>query len=65
VVIPPNSSATIFLPILTGDRNYKSHILESGKPADQSPGLSFAGSEGSFHRYAAGSGEYTFTVRLK
>ena len=51
--IPANSTATVSLPI-AGD------VLESGKPAAQSPGVRFLRTEGRRNVFEVGSGNYRF-----
>lgn len=56
VVIPANTTATIYVPSLEG-----SAVLESGKPAEKAPGLAFVKNENGYAVFEAGSGSYTFT----
>ena len=55
VTIPANTSANIFVPARD-----LAHILEAGKPADQSKGVSFLRMEKSAAVFAVGSGSYKF-----
>jgi alpha-L-rhamnosidase len=57
VVIPPNASAVVKLPQPEGAR-----ILESGRPAMQSPGVSLLQRDGSSADYRVESGEYHFSI---
>jgi hypothetical protein len=59
VVIPANTTATIWVP-----SEDSSSVHESGRPAATSPGISFVKVEGSSSIYQAGSGDYTFTANL-
>lgn len=57
VTIPPNAQALVYVPARKSDR-----ITESGKPADQSPGLRFQGWQNNAAVYKVGSGDYRFQV---
>jgi hypothetical protein len=54
--VPANSSATIVIPNARADT-----VLESGKPAAASDGVTFLRQEGDTAQFAVGAGEYTFT----
>ena len=51
--IPANSTATVYLPA-----SPESKDTESGKPADESPGVEFLRREGGRNVYVVGSGRY-------
>ena len=53
--IPANTTATVFVPVRTGGR-----VMESGVPAEKSPGVTFLRTEGGRAVYAVDSGEYNF-----
>ncbi len=57
VEIPPNTSATVYLPAQFGV-----YITESGKPADQAMGVKFLRKEDSASVYEIESGRYSFAV---
>jgi alpha-L-rhamnosidase len=57
VVIPANTSATVYVPAGTGAR-----VLESGKPASQAEGVRSIGTDGDDMVFAVGSGQYEFTA---
>ncbi len=59
VVIPPNTSARIFVPARD-----KSAVTESGKPAGSSPGVKFLRMESGAAVYAVSSGAYQFQSTL-
>jgi hypothetical protein len=56
VVIPPNTTAQIYVPTTNA-----SAITESGVPAASSPGVSYAGLSNGCAIYAVGSGQYMWT----
>jgi alpha-L-rhamnosidase len=53
VVIPPNTSAQVFVPTTNGVS-----VTESGLPAANSPGVTYLGSSNGCAVYAVGSGHY-------
>jgi alpha-L-rhamnosidase len=55
VIVPVNTSATIFMPTADSDS-----VRESGKVASQSPGVEFLRMQGAFALYHVPSGEYNF-----
>jgi alpha-L-rhamnosidase len=55
VTIPPNTTATVFVPSKDIDG-----ITESGKPARQSNGVQLLRQESGAGVYRVGSGRYTF-----
>jgi alpha-L-rhamnosidase len=55
VTVPPNATATVYVPSKEGTT-----IAESGKPADQSPGLQFLRRENGAAVFFAVSGRYSF-----
>ena len=57
VSIPPNTTATVFLPARLGDP-----ITEGGVAADRSPQVRYLRRESECAVYAIGSGNYRFTV---
>ncbi|MBN2581285.1 MAG: family 78 glycoside hydrolase catalytic domain [Pirellulales bacterium] len=57
VEVPPNSSATVFVPA-----DDPSSVAESGRPAAQSPGVRFIGMTDGTAAYEVGSGRYTFSA---
>ncbi len=57
--VPPNTSATIFVPT-----DKPASVLESGKPAGQAPGVRFAGIVDLMSVYEVGSGRYAFSIPL-
>ena len=59
VVIPANTTATIFVP--TGDTQ---HVLEGGALALSSPGVKFLKIEAGVASYLVGSGTYDFQSTL-
>lgn len=58
IVVPVNTTATVYVPAPGGAR-----VTESGKPAEQSPGIKFLKSENDRAVYLAGSGHYRFVVK--
>jgi alpha-L-rhamnosidase len=56
VVIPPNTTAQIYVPTTNA-----SAITESGVPATNSPGVTYVGVSNSYAIYAVGSGHYVWT----
>jgi hypothetical protein len=56
-VVPPNSTALIYLPTEAG-----TEVRESGVPVGSAPGVEFVREEGSTGIYKVGSGEYHFVV---
>ncbi len=59
VKIPPNTTATVFLPAVSADR-----ITESGKPLVKARGVKFLRLEGNFAVLAVESGAYRFVSGL-
>ena len=59
VVIPPNATATVFVPTRDPEA-----ILESGQPAVQSPGLRLLRREQGVAVFQVGSGRYSFTAPI-
>ncbi|MGB6931901.1 MAG: family 78 glycoside hydrolase catalytic domain [Acidobacteriaceae bacterium] len=59
VSIPPNTSATLYLPAAT-----PASVLENGKPAASAGGVRFLRSEPATAVYAIGSGDYVFTSKI-
>jgi alpha-L-rhamnosidase len=59
VVIPPNSTATIFVPAKDA-----ASVTESGKPAGEVKGVKFLRMENNAAVYAVGSGNYKFQSQL-
>jgi len=55
-VIPPNTTAQIYVPTTNGNA-----ITESGVPATNSPGVSYVGLSNGFAIYAVGSGHYVWS----
>ena len=56
VVIPPNTTAQIYVPTTNA-----SAITESGVPAASSPGVTYVGISNSYAIYAVGSGHYMWS----
>jgi len=59
VTIPPNSTATVFVPAKDA-----ASVTESGKPAGEAEGVKFLRMESNAAVYAVGSGTYQFQSRL-
>lgn len=59
-VIPPNTSAEVFIPVRQGGT-----VTEGGKPADKAAGVKFLRNEGNRSVYEVGSGAYDFEAVLK
>jgi alpha-L-rhamnosidase len=57
VVIPPNTTATVYLPAAD-----PAGITESGKPAAEAEGVKFLRMEQRAAVYEVGSGSYAFRV---
>jgi alpha-L-rhamnosidase len=57
VAVPPNTSATVFVPA----RDTAS-VSEGGRPAAQASGVQFLRSEGDAAVYRVGSGSYVFSA---
>jgi alpha-L-rhamnosidase len=55
VVVPPNATATLYVPVKEAKT-----VTESGEPADRSRGVKFIRIEGGAAVYAVGSGTYSF-----
>jgi len=55
--VPANTSATLYLPVAEGLR-----VLESGKPVDQAPGVTFVRREPGHLIYQVLSGRYQFEI---
>ena len=58
VTIPPNSSATVYVPAKSADR-----VTENGVPASRSTGVRFLRMEGDAAVFSVQSGSYTFIAR--
>ena len=56
VTVPPNTTATVFVPTDMTDR-----VLESGKPAKEVNGVTFVSSQVDSAIYEMGSGSYSFS----
>jgi alpha-L-rhamnosidase len=59
VTIPPNTTATIFVPAKDA-----ASVTESGKPAGDAEGVKFLRMENNTAVYAVGSGNYQFQSPL-
>ena len=59
VTIPPNTSATVYVPTKDADS-----VTESGKPATQAAGIKYLRTENNAAVYAVGSGTYQFQSTL-
>jgi len=59
VTIPPNTTATIFVPAKDA-----ASVTESGKPAGEAKGVKFLRMENHAAIYAVGSGNYQFQSQL-
>ncbi len=59
VTVPPNSTATVFVPTKKA-----SGVTESGKPAARSPGVKSLGRRDGYVLFQVESGEYRFTSRI-
>jgi len=57
VVVPPNTTATVYLPAAQGEA-----VSEGGRPAAEAPGVEAAGWENGVALYRVGSGSYRFAV---
>ncbi|MCH5375747.1 MAG: hypothetical protein JJ992_17385 [Planctomycetes bacterium] len=57
VTIPPNTTATVHVPALHTDG-----VQESGRAANQAPGVTYLRSEAGCAVYSVGSGQYSFHV---
>jgi alpha-L-rhamnosidase len=60
VTIPPNSTATVFVPAKDA-----ASVTESGKPAAEAKGVKFLRMENGAAIYAVGSGNYQFQSQLQ
>ena len=60
VVVPPNTSATIYVPTTDADK-----VLESGKPVSEVKDLKFVGAVDGTVKYEVGSGNYVFISPVK
>ena len=60
VIIPANTTATIYVPAAS-----IGEVRESGKTATGAEGLRFLGSEGGSVVFAAGGGEYHFVSKIR
>jgi len=60
VTIPPNSSATVYVPTSNAQT-----VTESGKNASRAPGLHLLKTEPGYAIFEAKSGQYEFTAELK
>jgi hypothetical protein len=58
VDVPPNTSATIYVPA-----NDPASVMESGKPAGEAPGVKLVGTADLAAIYEVQSGHYAFSVR--
>jgi len=59
VTIPPNTTATVYVPAKSADA-----VTESGNPAAQSPGVKFLREENGCAVFEIGSGKYEFVSAL-
>jgi alpha-L-rhamnosidase len=59
VVIPPNTTATIWLPAANSEP-----ARENNRPAASSTGITYLRMDGAYALYQVGSGDYTFTTTL-
>jgi hypothetical protein len=59
VVVPPNSSATVFVPT-----KYAASVVEGDRPAAQAEGVKFLRAEGNAAVYEVSPGNYTFTSKM-
>ena len=58
VIVPVNSTATVYVVANSAER-----VFESGVVAQKSPGVTFIGMENQFAVYRVGSGDYSFISR--
>jgi alpha-L-rhamnosidase len=58
-MVPPNSTATVYVPAKDADS-----VRESGKPAGSAQGIKFLRAENGALLYQVGSGSYSFTCPL-
>ena len=65
ITIPPNTTATVFIPIFNGNIPDRKAILESGKPAEESTGIRYLRTDKNFIIYEVGSGNYIFSSESK
>jgi hypothetical protein len=59
VVVPPNTTATIDIPVVNKDS-----VTEGGKPIVDSGGIAFLNFQDSHASYQVGSGDYTFKAEM-
>ncbi|MGA3327502.1 MAG: family 78 glycoside hydrolase catalytic domain [Terriglobia bacterium] len=59
IVVPPNATATVYVPV-----NDPETVRESGKPASHADGVKFLRVESGASVYEVGSGSYAFTCQL-
>ena len=64
VSVPPNTTATVFVPSADTDGLTADGITESGKPAGSSPGVTFLRMENSAAVFTLESGGYSFVSNL-
>lgn len=57
ITLPPNTTATIFIPAASADQ-----VTESGKPPSQAKGVEFVRLEQDRAVFRIGSGEYRFST---
>ena len=57
-LVPPNTTATIYVPAANG-----AQVTESGRPAEHAPGVKLLKREGDRAVYSVGSGRYSFAVK--
>ena len=60
VVVPANSSATLYLPTAAADR-----ITESGRPLGEARSVTMLGTEGSSAVLKLESGRYSFVSKVR
>jgi alpha-L-rhamnosidase len=57
VVIPVNTSATVYVPAAN-----PAQVMESGVPAEQAPGVAYLSTQEGYVRYQVGSGSYSLVI---
>jgi alpha-L-rhamnosidase len=65
ITIPPNTMATVYIPIFKINIPDRKAILESGRPAEESTGIKYLRTDKKFMIYETGSGNYIFSTELK
>jgi alpha-L-rhamnosidase len=62
VTVPPNTTATVYVPVLNAGGPAAAQVLENGRPAGEASGLTYLRTDQNHVVFEAGSGHYRFST---